>query len=264
MKLLSINSDAKTKKGVNYGVLTGVLYLAPADTLAGRNTCPHASAGCRASCLFTAGRGAFSNVQKARINKTKLFFSDRKGFLEQIEKDIIELKAKAHALGLKPAVRLNGTSDIGFESIARDIMDRHGDVSFYDYTKSPIRFNAYLNGKAPDNYSLTFSKSESNSDIAHDFALQGGNIAVVFSGDLPATFWGRPVIDGDLNDARFLDQKGCIVGLRAKGKARFDTSGFVAPSESPECNTHPLYIAPIDVIKARTIAMVKEYELTLP
>jgi hypothetical protein len=268
MKLLSINSDAKTRKGVDYGILTGVLYLAPSDTIAGRNTCPHASAGCRASCLFTAGRGAFSNVQKARINKTLWFFSDRAGFLNQIEKDIVELKQKAHALGLRPAVRLNGTSDIGFESIARHIMEKYSDVAFYDYTKSPVRFNAYLSGKAPANYHLTFSKSESNTDTARELAGRGGNIAVVFSGDLPDTFWGRPVIDGDLNDARFTDASGVIVGLKAKGKARQDTSGFVvhryAPSITPNCSSHDLYVPTPGVLRQRMQAGVKEYELTLP
>jgi hypothetical protein len=48
---------------------------------------------------------------------------------------------------------------------------------------------------------------------------------------LPATFTigGKsfPVINGDETDLRFLDAKGVIVGLRAKGKARKDTTGFV-------------------------------------
>ena len=39
-----------------------------------------------------------------------------------------------------------------------------------------------------------------------------------------------PVIDGDASDLRFLDdtpEGGCIVGLKAKGAAKKDTSGFV-------------------------------------
>jgi hypothetical protein len=36
-----------------------------------------------------------------------------------------------------------------------------------------------------------------------------------------------PVFNGDESDLRFLDPKGVIVGLYAKGKAKKDTSGFV-------------------------------------
>ena len=36
-----------------------------------------------------------------------------------------------------------------------------------------------------------------------------------------------PVINGDKTDMRFKDPVGVIVGLKAKGKARKDTSGFV-------------------------------------
>ncbi len=55
----------------------------------------------------------------------------------------------------------------------------------------------------------------------------GINVAVVFKDKLPAEFLGFPVIDGDISDTRFLDSQGVIVGLKAKGKAKQDTSGFV-------------------------------------
>jgi hypothetical protein len=55
---------------------------------------------------------------------------------------------------------------------------------------------------------------------------RGVNVAVVF--DLPPTEWrGLEVVNGDLHDFRYLDRKGVVVGLKAKGKARKDTSGFV-------------------------------------
>jgi hypothetical protein len=44
---------------------------------------------------------------------------------------------------------------------------------------------------------------------------------------MPATYNGLPVFNGDDSDLRFLDPKGVIVGLYAKGRARKDTSGFV-------------------------------------
>jgi hypothetical protein len=55
------------------------------------------------------------------------------------------------------------------------------------------------------------------------------NIAVVFrdKNKIPKVFKGRPVINGDNDDLRFLDPEGVVVALYAKGKAKKDTSGFV-------------------------------------
>jgi hypothetical protein len=58
-------------------------------------------------------------------------------------------------------------------------------------------------------------------------ALSNGmNVAAVFH-KVPETYLGRTVINGDETDLRFLDPKGVIVGLKAKGKAKKDTTGFV-------------------------------------
>jgi hypothetical protein len=90
---------------------------------------------------------------------------------------------------------------------------------------------AFLDGKMPENYRLTFSRSEKNEDIADGFIKRGGNVAVVFSTRkgraLPDTYLGAPVIDGDEHDLRFLDPRGVVVGLRAKGKAKTSRSDFV-------------------------------------
>jgi hypothetical protein len=58
----------------------------------------------------------------------------------------------------------------------------------------------------------------------------GGNVAAVFSCQLPDSWHGYTVINGDLSDLRFLDRRGCVVGLKAKGAAKRDTSGFVVQS----------------------------------
>ena len=55
---------------------------------------------------------------------------------------------------------------------------------------------------------------------------QGMNVAVVFR-ELPESYLGMPVISGDEDDLRFLDPPRYIVGLRAKGRAKKDTTGFV-------------------------------------
>ena len=218
MKLLT-TANFKTVKGEKLGVLTGILYLAPAK-ISGYEVCPRRSAGCTAACLYTAGMGAFSNVQQARINKTKMYFEDRPNFLFQLEKDIKALVKKAKKLNMKPAIRLNGTSDINWMSSG--IMDKFPDVQFYDYTKVLRR----LTDKIPTNYNITFSKSEDNNSECETALELGFNVAAVFK-NLPQQYMGRQVINGDETDVRFADGKGVVIGLTAKGKARKDLSGFV-------------------------------------
>lgn len=229
--LLSIGADAKTVKGEKLGYKTGILYLAPVGESLVMNTCPNASAGCAAACLFTAGRGSMKNVKNPRIEKTRRFKSDPSQFVEYLAKDIEREAKKASRGGFQFCVRLNGTSDLPWENIkggdGKSLMERFPETRFYDYTKSVERMRRALNGDMPGNYSLTFSRSEENENDAIDIAGAGGNVAVVFSGDLPRKWRGNRVIDGDKSDLRFLDPAPRIVGLKAKGKARKDTSGFV-------------------------------------
>lgn len=218
MKLLTTN-NYKTTKGEKLGVLTGILYLAPAK-ISGHEVCPKRSEGCTAACLYTAGHGAFSTVQQARINKTKMFFEDRENFMSQLRKDIKALVKKAAKQNMKPAIRLNGTSDIEWTRFG--IMDEFPDVQFYDYTKVLTR----LKKDIPKNYNITFSRSESNEQECREALELGFNIAAVFK-TLPETYLGKPVINGDDTDVRFEDPRGVVIGLTAKGKARKDASGFV-------------------------------------
>lgn len=214
-KLLTV-SNMKTVKGEGRGYRTFILHLAP-STLSGYNTCPMASKGCAAACLNTAGRGVYANTQAARIRKTLYFFQNRPAFMLDLAADIATSARRARKAGLEPVIRLNGTSDIRWESIPvagfRNLMEMFPDVMFYDYTKIENRRNL------PLNYSLTFSRSENNEDKAPATL----NMAVVFNVGkglpLPLTYKGRTVVDGDLDDLRFLDPSGVIVGLRGKGKA---------------------------------------------
>lgn len=226
MKLLGIGTDAKTTKGNKFGYLTGILYLAPGN-ISSHEVCHGRSEGCSKSCLYLAGRGGFSNVQTARINKTKQFFNNRDQFLNDLESDIQRLITKCETLNMKPCVRLNGTSDISWENHAISLMNKYPDVQFYDYTKILGRMLKYCKGEFPSNYHLTFSKTEHNWDACEKVLSAGGNVAVVFSGKLPETYKSYSVIDGDLSDLRFVDPAGSIVGLKAKGPARKDQSGFV-------------------------------------
>jgi hypothetical protein len=224
--LLGINTDAKTSKGSKYGYVTGILYLAPANE-SGWEVCPSRSQGCTQACLFTAGRGAFQNVKNARIRKTQLLFKNRVEFMSLLRQDIAKLVTEAESKGMKPCARLNGTSDLGWEGLAKDIMQEFPNVQFYDYTKVLNRMQRFCEGKFPKNYHLTFSRSESNWEDCRKVLSMGGNVAAVFSKILPNSYEGYFVVDGDLSDLRFLDGKNVIVGLKAKGKAKGDSSGFV-------------------------------------
>jgi hypothetical protein len=226
-KLLSVNVDSKTIKSNKAGFLTGILYLAP-YTLSGVNLCPFAKvAQCHVACLNTAGRGGFDErVKNARLRKAKLFNDNRGEFMAQLIEDIHKLKAQAKKKNLQPVIRLNGTSDIEWENIKvtgdYTIFNLFPDLQFYDYTKNPNRKNL------PDNYDLTFSYSGVESFIKFNRQALENNmrVATVFK-IMPAQFMGRRVINGDDHDARFIEDKNIIVGLKAKGKARQDKTGFV-------------------------------------
>lgn len=230
LKLLSVGNNAKTVKGDGSEYLTAILYLAPADIVDGLNVCPMAVlAGCKAGCLYSAGRGQMNSVQAARKRKTILWRDYRSMFIEKLESDLERFEAYCKRKGIQACVRLNGTSDIAFENYL-DMAGRFSGTQFYDYTKTVNRINKPL----PKNYHLTLSYSEA-SDRYQSMVLDamannaGQNMAVVFrdKDSIPETFKGYPVIDGDKDDLRFLDRRGSVVALYAKGAAKKDYSGFV-------------------------------------
>lgn len=225
-------SNAKTSKGEDLGYLTGILYMAPSDMVEGLNLCPFSSDGCRKACLFTAGRGKFKNVEEARIKKSIFYRDHRKDFLLSLKKDILKLVGRAKRLNMIPCIRLNGTSDILWENQKIDgqtLFDIFPEVQFYDYTPNPYRTNL------PENYHLTFSKKEDNDkDCDHVINTTDLNVAIVFD-KIPEMYKGRKVINGDKHDLRFLDDNGVIVGLKAKGDARKDESGFVVRLDDTAC-----------------------------
>jgi hypothetical protein len=242
-KLLTLGaSQPKAVKGEKKGYLTAVLHLAPHKagnvlTPSGAviNVCAFAD-GCEVACLNTAGHGGIikrgettNPIQEARKARTRLLFQDRAAFKTQLMAEIIAFAAKALSKGMLAAIRLNGTSDLDFDGLLPEVIaliDSLG-ISRYDYTKVPSRAK-----RMGDKYSLTFSLSAGNDNASADWLRAGGNVAVVFrTAALPETYTiagvTRPVVNGDDSDLRFLDDKGVIVGLKAKGKARKDSSGFV-------------------------------------
>ena len=241
MGLLAVNTDAKTSKGQKLGYFTGIMYLSPHKMANGKtNVCGDATKGCIKVCLNEAGRGAFSNVQDARVKKTLEFLENPKEFMVKIYKEILKMQKK---YGNSLVIRLNGTSDLPFENIKVVLEDRYysnifeafPNVQFYDYTKNPRRVLKNEIG----NYYLTFSRAETklNIEYSRNVLNEGKNVAMVFSKELhekivkmgKIVYNNREVnvIDGDETDLRFLDMPNSIVALKAKGKASKDTSGFV-------------------------------------
>ena len=224
MKLLN-DGNHKTRKGEKKGWKTFGLHLAP-HTLAGRNVCTHASPGCAAACLNTAGRGIMHSVQDARIRKTKYFFEERAEFLMLLHDEIAKAEKRSDKNDWEACFRLNLTSDLPWHKLG--VVDVFSHLQFYDYTKDLNRFRFFLSGKLPDNYDLTFSRSELTKDKqVHDLCNAGGNVAIVFRDRLPDEWQGIEVISGDVDDLRFKDPKGKIVGLEAKGLGKKDETGFV-------------------------------------
>jgi hypothetical protein len=224
-KLLS-TANPKIQKGTKLGYLSFILHLAP-STLSGKNTCPKATPGCIAACLNTAGRGGMFKrgettnvIQKARIRKTEYFYNDRAGFMKDLYADICKGIRLANKLGLTPVFRLNGTSDLSWEKYemteGKNVFDVFAGIQFYDYTKVLGRKVKHI-----ENYHLTFSKADGNDSDVAEALMQGMSVVAVYD-KIP-----EGVPSADETDLRFLDPKGIMLGLKAKGKAKKDYTGFV-------------------------------------
>lgn len=226
-KLLS-TANPKIQKGTRLGYLSFILHLSPYTVGQRGNVCPKATAGCIAACLNTAGRGGMftpaqgtNTIQEARKRKTRQFFDDRDGFMKDLYDDIGRAIKFAQRKGLTPVFRLNGTSDLSWEkytvgTTGMNLFELFPTVQFYDYTKVLGRRVAqYLN------YHITFSKADGN-DVDVDQALAQGLSVVAVYDEIPL---GVPSADD--TDLRFLDPRGIMLGLKAKGRARKDLSGFV-------------------------------------
>jgi hypothetical protein len=253
VRRLLCTDSAKAAKASGYGYLNGILYMAPAELAGVGNLCPHASPACRAACLgwhsgqadMVRHESDMNDARLSRINKARAFMRDRPAFMAALVRAISALVRKAQREGLKPCVRLNGSTDISWEGIRFDhdgrkvsVYELFHQVQFVDYTKNPNRFSRIL----PANLHLTFSRSEVNEQTALALLGRGVNVAVVFGGGLPSTWQGFPVIDGDKHDLRHLDPRGgFVVGLSPKGrKAKKDRGGFVVWDVAAEIESLPM------------------------
>jgi hypothetical protein len=147
-------------------------------------------------------------------------------FWTGISEEIARGARKALKKGMGHSVRLNGTSDVPFEArkngkALKELMRLFSDTRFYDYTKIAGRcLPEYIARHGLQDYHLTFSFSGENWKACEMLLSRGVSVAVCFDlkkgENLPKTYKGYRVIDGDIHDLRFLDEKGVIVGLRYK------------------------------------------------
>ena len=241
----------KTIKGEKLGFLTAILYMAPAQQSAIVNLCKFASPGCLIACLYTAGRGKFTNTQISRINKTIWFVRFKAQFWTRAIRELNNLKNKAKRQGLTQVDRFNGTSDQPIERLkikgtnsdydGLTILEAFSELNFYDYTKYP--YSERPNETIPANYHLTYSyHEETTPEQVTENLEHGRNVAVVMNVckldnrkacamtchcEFPKTWRGYEVVSGDESDVRILDPIGVIIALHAKGEARTDTTEFV-------------------------------------
>jgi len=219
-KLLSVSNSKLLKGGASH--LSAMVPMVPDS-----RTCPNAGkADCLSTCLYLSGMAiGYKSINISREAKRERFFNDRKAFMADLVKDVEALLRKAARENVIPCVRLNGFSDINYANIKavrdgvthKNIFEAFRTVQFYDYSKV---IQIMKDSKSIPNLHITFSYSPSEDFepvVKEAKRLKGFNWAVVFENELPKTWQGKTVINGELSDLRFLDEKNVIVGLVAKG-----------------------------------------------
>lgn len=235
----------KAELGVARGALNAIQYCAPQydSLIVGFNACPFASEGCASTCIKDTGHNVMGGAQRARIKRTLRWFLDPVQANRDLGRELTALERRAERKDLVPTARLDGTSDLRFWAKVEGWEDRP--TRFYDYTKRPpttLHLDAYRRG-----WGVTYSLNEDPSSVAfsRQWAAAGVNTAIVVGGPVGSTrpvaeaiaaelvrrgeFVGRPTIDGDRDDLRWMDpQVGGWVVLSAKGgKAKHEQHGFI-------------------------------------
>jgi len=238
LRILTLRNSKLAKS--DDSTIDASLEFASSDS-SGYQVCQHRSPGCEAACIVHSGNGRFAPVKRRRVERTTLFFKQRKRFSAFLHHDIALLRGCADLLpGAPPSihVRLNTFSDLPWERISLYPDAYHPlpayahtaiamlyqyDVHPYDYSASFRRsYDALGTG-----YHLTFSRKETTPNhLVKRFLDAGGTVTIPFE-IIPETWEGYPVLVGDDSDQRYLDPPGHVIGLTPRGRGRSDRSGFV-------------------------------------
>ena len=239
------SSFLPAREALAVGLAQGLTFSDTSPVLR-HNACARHTKECAACCLNTAGRGAFRSIMAARLARALLKIEEP--YLAYVL-DVYYLRRAVAKYGAsKIARRANVISDYAIEDqYPAEYWAEFAGVVHYDYTKiKPRAFDSVAGGEWiaagtgkpwPKNYSLTYSASERDSlDSIRSMTASGVNVAVVTNQPVqsakPAEWFGIPAINGDLSDERYLDPRGVVVLLSAKGKAKRvapSLNGFVKP-----------------------------------
>jgi hypothetical protein len=166
-----------------------------------------------------------NNVRRSRDRKAQQYMRQREAYMRAIYQQAAKVIHKASEKGFLAALRFNGSTDLVGEAVKLAV--RFHEVKVNEYTKSFKFALANARGEHPSNLRVCFSRTEENEEDAVEILQNGGLVSVVFAKTLPETWRGFPVVDGDKHDLLHLWPRGVVIGLKAKGAARGDTSGFV-------------------------------------
>ena len=179
-------------------------------------------ADCQEACLRSAGYGKFDNVKNGRKKKTELWLNNPEKFLDIYIKELGNFQKLCDKQNVQAVHRANTISDIDWEN--HGVPQLFPRMFFYDYTKRAHRLT-----RTPENYHLMFSFSgvQKYQNQVKAALKTDAPISAVFNGPFPDEFLGREVIDGDKSDLINLYAGKKIIGLKAKGDAKKDNTGFV-------------------------------------
>ena len=193
--------------------------------------CPMSTKGCRAGCVTAESVNARNErSQRARLARHLfLMFKPASAFALTAH----HLDRACEQYGRRGArYRVNVSDDIRFELLAPGL---------FSVAPRPYAYTKWSPEQRPGRkgFRLVYSGSERTSDQEIvDMCNAGHRVAVVLdvprSKDLPATWHGIKVVDGDKTDDLWQHPEGVIVGLRSKGrleqKATMLACGFTKPA----------------------------------
>jgi len=241
--LLSANSKLRKLPGRAGRYRAIGLALAPA-AYSGKELCAWRTTACTMACNgFWSGMNVTVSTRLALIGRAILFNYFRPFFVAKLRKELESFAKLCRRSHVRPAVRLNVSSDVVYERVLPEIFRDFPDICFLDYTKALPKHRHTL----PSNYQLchSFNERTTTADVAAIVAA-GRNVVIAFDsayapsrglwGALPKTVRftddsGRDftlnVVNGDRHDLRLadMDGRGVVVGLHGKsGRARVDGS----------------------------------------